>query len=139
MLATKELPDVAEQQVVVFKYGIPGFEDVKEFYLEDIEEYPPFKMFQAKEYEDIAMIVINAQLLSSYEYMKIPSAELRKLDIKDPNNVEMYVILRANQEEQQFTANTKAPIIINLSNMRGNQVILDSNQLSSQNRLDTLL
>jgi flagellar assembly factor FliW len=82
------------------------------------------------------MIVLNAKYLKELKDITIPRHELNKIGIDDPQNLDMYVILRVKPDSKQFVANTKAPLIINKSKQTGNQVIIEKEGLMSDYPLD---
>lgn len=136
MQTTKFGPAVNTGEPITFRYGIPGFEQLRKFILRNLEKYPPFQLFCSLEENDLSMIVLNAKYLKELKDISIPRHELNKIGIDDPQNMDMYVILRVKPDSKQFVANTKAPLIINNSNQTGNQIIIEKDGLMSDYPLD---
>ncbi len=119
-----------------FEYGLPGFEHLSKFEFKNLEDFPPFKLFQSVDIPDISMIVIDGRLLKIYENVAFPNQELSNLNISDKKYMRIFVILRIDEENKHFIANTKAPILLNTYSGLGKQVILDSTELSEEYKLD---
>jgi len=119
-----------------FEYGLPGFEHLSEFKFLDLDDYPPFKLFQSTANPEISMIVMDGELLKVYDTVSFPNFEMKSLEL---NNVEfrrIFVILRIDDQTKHFVANTKAPIVLNTYSGLGKQIILDGSQLSEEFRLE---
>ena len=121
-----------------FEYGLPGFEHLSEFEFKNLDEFPPFKLFQSVEVPDISMIVLDGSLLNVYEHVTFPKHEMNILEMKNREYLRIFVILRLDDETKRFVANTKAPIILNTYTGFGKQIILDNPKLSEDYKLDNL-
>ncbi len=128
----------SKTMIYTFKYGLPGFENLNEYRLEDLEDYPPFKLFKSCEDDNISMIVIDGELLEIFPEIQIPKKELIKLEISDSINTQIYIILRIDEDTKEFVANTKAPLILNTDNGLGNQIILESKILSVKHPMKSI-
>ena len=122
--------EINEENLIHFDYGIPGFEELKKFAIVDIEEYNPFLLLHSVEDYNIAMIVLNAELLDLEENLEIPEKKLKELNNNEEHEVGVFLILKIAGTDKQITANTKAPKLINFQNQRGRQIILDNENLS---------
>lgn len=65
-----------------FEYGLPGFESLIEFEFKNLDEYPPFKLFQSTVMPEVAMIVLDGALLNIYENVTFPKHEMQILGFK---------------------------------------------------------
>ncbi len=119
-----------------FEYGLPGFEHLSEFEFKNLEDFPPFKLFQSTELPDISMIVLDGSLLNIFDDISFPKNEMRNLEIEDQKYLRLFVILRIDEETKHFVANTKAPLILNTFTGNGKQIILDDPKLSEEHKLD---
>ncbi len=119
-----------------FEYGLPGFEHLSEFEFKNLDDFPPFKLFQSTELPDISMIVLDGSLLNIYNDVSLPKNELRNLEIEEKRYMRLFVILRIDEITKHFVANTKAPLILNTYTGSGKQIILDHPKLSEEHKLD---
>lgn len=116
----------ASQQVelgkLFFEDGIPGFSHLQFFQLMQ-EEESPFFLIQSIEEEDIGFWVVNPfPFFPEYQFtLSDVSKEALHLNEESPVAVFSIVTIRGNN---QATVNLKAPIVINLTNRMGKQIIL---------------
>jgi len=117
--------EIDEESIIYFKEGIPGFEDYSKFVILDIEE-GSMKCLQSIENKALCLILIN-----SFDYFKdyqinLSDNEIDKLKISKEEDVLIFNVL--NIKDDKITANMVAPIVINVINNLGMQIILqDSN------------
>lgn len=128
--------DQQEDQVIDFPFGLPGFEMLTKFLVVELPDYPPFHMLQSLEEPDVTMLILNLNLLKISSSVKIQSRELDKIGIKGKKESYLFVILKINSDSRQFTANIRAPLVINVDDRRGFQVILDDDKLSIEHPLE---
>ena len=114
-----------ENEIISFERGIPGFEYLKKFIIKEVGEDSPFNILQSIEDKDIGFIVISPFIIiDSYE-MKLSEEILKNLRIKKEEEVVLYSLVTLNERVENITANLKAPLVINITNKKGEQYILD--------------
>ncbi|NFS27808.1 flagellar assembly protein FliW [Clostridium botulinum] len=115
-----------EKDKITFKKGILGFENLKEYILVDLKECEPFKLLQSLEDEDVGLIVVSPfEFLKNYE-TKLNTEEIKRLEIRSEEEVTLVTTVTLNSDSKKITTNLKAPLIINISNNLGEQIILDN-------------
>ncbi|MBN1037785.1 flagellar assembly protein FliW [Clostridium botulinum] len=115
-----------EKDKITFKKGILGFENLKEYILVDLKECEPFKLLQSLEDEDVGLIVVSPfEFLKNYE-TKLNTEEIKRLEIRSEEEVALVTTVTLNSDPKKITTNLKAPLIINISNNLGEQIILDN-------------
>ncbi|WP_252234649.1 flagellar assembly protein FliW [Clostridium sp. ZS1] len=115
-----------EKDKITFKKGILGFENLKEYILVDLKECQPFKLLQSLEDEDVGLIVVSPfEFLKNYE-TKLNTEEIKRLEIRSEEEVTLVTTVTLNSDPKKITTNLKAPLIINISNNLGEQIILDN-------------
>ncbi|AOR22901.1 flagellar assembly protein FliW [Clostridium taeniosporum] len=114
-----------EKNKITFKKGILGFENLKDYILVDIKGYEPFKLLQSLEDDDMGLILVSPfEFHENYE-VKLSNEQIDKLCIEDEKEVVVFTTVTLNSDPKKITTNLKAPIIINISNKLGEQIILD--------------
>lgn len=109
---------------ISFDKGIPGFADEKEFVLTSLADTPFFKMQSVK--NDLCFYVMNPfEFFKEYQF-DLPDSVVSYLEIEEREQVAVYNIVTVQDPFQMSTANMQAPVIINASNRKGMQVVLDS-------------
>lgn len=114
-----------EKDIIVFKKGIPGFEHLKKFILVPVEENNLFYILHSVEDSNIGILVASPfNILRDYEFNlnKDKEAELK---IESMEDIFIVNTVTLNSLLENITINLKAPIIINIKENIGEQLILD--------------
>lgn len=115
-----------EKDVIYFKKGIPGFENLKKFLIFPVEDNDIFSVFQSIEDADIGIIVISPfDVKKDYE-VKLEEDLIKRLKIKNEEEVLIMNTVTLSSHMDKITVNLKAPIIINIKERFGEQIILDN-------------
>lgn len=122
--------DIADEKIVTMEKGMIGFPELKHFALifdEEKEKKDRLIMwFQSMDDGDIAFPVMEpSQALE--EYAPEFSEEMLSVlgEMKD-EDVFLLVTVTVPREVEKLTCNLQAPIIINMSNNKGAQVIVEN-------------
>ena len=121
-----------EDKIIKFQDGIPGFEDEKEFvilYNEDQEN--PFHYLQSVKNEFNFIITDPFEIFEDYE-IEIPETALEKLKIKEKEDVLIFAMVSIPKEVEKMTANLAGPVVINIKEKLGKQIILDDNRYTTR-------
>lgn len=122
---------------IYFPKGIPGFESMHKFFLIRDEEAPLAQLISA-ENDQIGFIVVRPESVVpdySIEIDKDSAGVLQlKPNVKEP--VEIWTIMTLNPNDvAKSTINLRAPIVLNMIERLGLQVILDQERLSPKHSL----
>lgn len=117
--------------VISFPFGLPGFEHLRSFNLKAVKGAKDFMLLQSTTEPEIALLVLNADCLDVYDKYPLPETELHKVAVNAEDQIARLVVVRFDKAKQQLKANLKAPIIINLKQKIGVQVILDNEELGT--------
>ncbi|WP_236896236.1 flagellar assembly protein FliW [Clostridium beijerinckii] len=117
-----------ENNIITFNKGIPGFNDLRNFILLDLQEYEPFKLLQSLENDEISLIVTSPyEFYNDYE-IKLSEETIKNLKIDSPKQVNIITTVTLNSDVKKITTNLQGPIVINTSNNLGEQIILDNSK-----------
>ncbi len=114
---------IAEDKIIYFPEGIPGFPDIKRYILMDYKD-TALKWLQAVDDSDVAFIVVEPHLLKPDFKISLDDTTKHLLNLVDDNDLAVLVILRRQGEE--IIANFHCPLLLNAGAMRGVQVFLDA-------------
>lgn len=118
--------DYEENDVITFNKGIPGFNELRKFILCELKEYQPFKLLQSVEDENISLLLTSPyEFFKDYE-VKLSEEIIKNLGIKSPQEVMILTTVTLNSNVKKITTNLQGPIVINISNNFGEQIILDN-------------
>ena len=109
---------------ILFEKGIPGFENYRYFNVNIVEGNKKIYNIVSKEDSNIGFISISPfDIKKDYE-IDLDDEFIKELDIKDEKDVLVICLITLGKSLKDSTANLKAPIIINIKNNRGKQLIL---------------
>lgn len=114
-----------EKDIIKFRKGILGLEHLNTYVLLKIDEYEPFQLLQSIEDEEIGFVLsCPFDFYKDYEF-DLNKELLKRLEIESEEEVMVFNTVTLNSDPKKITTNLKAPIIINISNNLGEQIILD--------------
>jgi flagellar assembly factor FliW len=117
-----------EKDIVVFNKGLLGFNELKKYFLIDLEEVKPFKILHSLENDEVGMIMISPyDFFEDYE-IKLNEEIIKNLKIKSSEEVRIVNTVTLNSDPKKITTNLQGPIIINISNNLGEQLIVDNSK-----------
>jgi len=109
---------------ITFNKGMLGLQEYKEFDLVELEGLEPYKMLKSTEDKEIGL-VIGSPFEVNLEYeVKIPKETLKSLQISSEEDVLIFTTINVNSDISKITTNLRAPIIINIKKLLGEQIIL---------------
>ncbi|HCW77214.1 MAG TPA: hypothetical protein DHU63_11845 [Candidatus Marinimicrobia bacterium] len=112
-----------------FPLGIPGFEDLHNFHLYELLDYPRFAFLVADEERQVAMLLLDPQVLAQHDAIKIPGEKLTQVSLAKDDEICTFLVLRLNHQLGRLTANLRAPIVVSTRLRTGHQIILDDDSL----------
>lgn len=117
-----------DQDIISFKKGLPGFENLKQFILFDVADNDVFKVLHSIEDTTVGLIVVNPfDFMSQYE-VKLSEGLIKELQISKEEEVLIINTVTLNSDIKKITTNLKAPIVININTRLGEQIILDNDK-----------
>lgn len=121
--------DIDENEMIQFSQGMPGFEGVRRFVLiNNDEEGSPFKWLQGVDEPKPAFVVIDPFIVKKDYEVNLDDDVLKELDIKKEDDVLVYCIVVVPKDISKMTMNMQAPLVINMKNNKGKQLILDTDR-----------
>jgi flagellar assembly factor FliW len=122
------LKEYEEKDIITFNKGLPGLEELKKFILFSVEENEMFSILHSIDDKDIGLVVISPFLkFKDYEF-KLSDEKLKELMIQSNEDVLVVNTVTLHSDIENITTNLKAPIIINIKERLGEQIILDSDK-----------
>jgi len=105
--------DVNASSVITIPSGLIGFPGFSQFII--LEYNQPFSWLHSLERSDLAFVVVNAAEFGDGYIFDLPLGD-SDTDLREEDDVAVI--------------NLKAPVVVNLRNMRGRQVVLDDHRFS---------
>ncbi|MDF2595977.1 MAG: Flagellar assembly factor FliW [Clostridia bacterium] len=128
----------ADTKKILFKEGIPGFEELKEFIILE-DEGKEFYYLQAVNEPIISFVIIDPSLLKSDYAPVIPKSYFEKLGAKEGEAVTAFVIATIRENMEESTVNLQAPLLIHIENRIGVQAILEDKSYHSRHKIADLI
>lgn len=120
---------------VTLKKGILGFENLSEYEILDIENNNTLKELNSTEEDCIGFIVVSPfEIIKEYEVV-LSQDIIEKLEVESPNDIILFNIITLGRILEESTVNLKAPIVINIKNNYGMQIILEEEKYSIRHPL----
>lgn len=124
-----------EESLIHFEEGLIGIPEKKRFILIEKDDFKPFSYLQSVDDPSFILIVINPLMVEKEYKFDIYKDDLEALNIKDENDFSMLAVVIFAQKVEDITVNLKAPILINIHNKKGLQVILLNDDYSVEEPL----
>jgi len=134
--------DIAEEQIILFPFGLYGFEEYNRFVLlhDEEDEGGIFRWLQCVDEEGLCFTVMEPGIVCENYSPKLPENSLKKIgadDETDTDNADnnennknedlIYLVITVVYEEiEKSTVNLLSPIAINSKNRVAAQIILES-------------
>ena len=121
---------------ILFEKGIPGFENYRYFNVNIVEGNKKIYNIVSKEDSNVGFISISPfDIKKDYE-IDLDDQFIKELDIKNEKDVLVLCLITIGKSLKDSTANLKAPIIINIKNNRGKQLILQDDKYKIKEPLE---
>ncbi|MDK2818348.1 MAG: flagellar assembly protein FliW [Spirochaetota bacterium] len=137
IVKTKEYGDiqVSDENKIVFKKPIFGFEHLIEYYLIVLNEPEQFSLLQSKDDENISFMLTQPRLFVSDYILDIDDIDAGLLAIEDHNDIIDYAIVTIPEKIEDITMNILGPIVINNKNNFAVQSISNTPHYNTKCRL----
>ncbi|WP_143316408.1 flagellar assembly protein FliW [Clostridium sp. HBUAS56017] len=111
---------------IVFKNGLLGLEEYKNYELQDIEGMEPYKLLQSTDNKDLGLVVISPfEFCTDYE-VNLAEEQIKELEAESENEIALYTTVNINSDVRKMTTNLRAPIVLNIKKKIGQQIILEN-------------
>ncbi len=128
--------EIEPEKIVTFKDGIPGFEEETEFIIIPYDEDSPFFLLQSARTDYLAFLMTDPfKFFSDYEF-SIDDENMKSLGIKKAEDVAIFSMVTVRGGDvKSMTANLVAPVVLNIRNNQGRQIVLEKSPYNTKHRL----
>lgn len=124
--------EVNEEDLINMPEGIIGFPELNQFVLLDHDKDSPFKWLQAVSDAEMAFVVISPLAFRPDYMVEVSEEEVSLLRLTSAEHAVISVIVTIPMDPKKMSANLKAPLVFNLKNKIGKQVILKDTQYQTK-------
>jgi len=120
--------EVEDSSVIRMPRGPVGFEQYTQFVAVEHRPDTDFHWLQSTEEPSLAFVVVDpSKFYTDYE-VEISDADAEKLGLASEDDASVMVVVSVAKGGEEITANLAAPVVINMKEMLGLQVILQDNR-----------
>ncbi|RHW65658.1 flagellar assembly protein FliW [Clostridium botulinum] len=124
-----------EKDVIYFEKGIPGFQELKKFIIFPVEDNDVFSVFHSIEKEDMGIIVTSPFNIEKDYEIQLEEEQRKKIELQNEKDALVLNTVTLNPDIDKITVNLRAPIIINIKEKIGEQIIINSDKYSVKHPL----
>lgn len=126
---------VADQNILQFPHGIPGFIDEKEFAFLPYQPDSPFAFLQSVKEPDLTFMIVEPfTFFPDYDF-ELEDSIVKELQISEANPPQVFSIIRVPEKFEEMTANLLAPVIVNWQCRKAIQCVLDKTAYTVRHRV----
>jgi flagellar assembly factor FliW len=124
--------DLSEDKVIRVPSGLFGFPDCKRYILLEHRKGSPFVWFQSVDNGSLAFVLVDPLLVKPDYEVQISPEDMNELQLADaPDGIQTLAIVNITSGEKvQLTVNLLSPIVINVKQKFGKQIILPDSRYS---------
>ncbi len=131
--------EIDEENILHFDKGLPGLDEDKRFALLSNEDSRPISWLQSLDHLEISLPVIDPFKLCPDYSFDISTEDVVNLQIEQVKDVYVLCVLVIPTNIESMTINLSAPIIINVKNKKGSQIILDDRKYRMRTPVSELI
>lgn len=121
--------EIADDKIITLEQGMIGFPDLNHFALiydeEKGNDTSTIMWLQSMDEPDIAFPVMMPHLVKEDYDPKVSEEIIAPLGELTPDNTYLLVMVTVPKNIEDFSVNLKAPIVINMDNRKGVQLIVE--------------
>ncbi|MBW3110858.1 flagellar assembly protein FliW [Bacillus sp. MCCB 382] len=124
--------EVQAEDILTFEHGIPGFGEEKQYVLLPLPENEVFHIMQSVKTPQLGFVVTDPFMFFKEYDFELDQTSVELLEHPVEKEVQVLSILTIREVLHESTANLQAPVIINLANRKGKQVILTNSEYQTK-------
>lgn len=125
--------EVDEKRLITFDQGILGFPEQNEYALIQTGQGSGFYWLQSVCTDDLAFVVCDPRLFVADYQVPVKLEELHTIGLSDPEEAQVFVIV--NKIDDLLTGNLQGPLVVNVGNRQGRQLVLSDKRYSTRHPL----
>ncbi len=127
-LVTRQFGELEFDDTIVYHFpnGLFGFEEYHDFIIIDTKETEPIRWLLSVNDPNIGFAILEGSLIAPRLYSEVSSEEI---------SVVVFVVVVLRRDPDPVTANLKAPIVINTIDKTGKQIVLNSDEYSTEHKI----
>jgi flagellar assembly factor FliW len=124
--------DASHRRALVFDEGLIGCPDWRHFMLEPNAAGPAIQLLRSLDEPEVALYVADPFTIQPEYEFEVGDADSSPLELTDPGDALVLVILTVRNDPASVTANLLGPLVVNVRTGRGRQLVLAESGYSAQ-------
>ena len=125
--------EIDDDRIISFPQGILGFPDHHDFALVQTNEEGNFFWLQSVDRAELAFVVCDPLLFVPDYQLPAKIEDFERIELKNMADAQVFVIV--NKVEHTLTGNLQGPLVINVRNHQGRQLVLSEKKYSTRHPL----
>ncbi len=125
--------EVDDARLITFDEGILGFPDQKRYALVQTGEGSGFYWLQAVCTPELAFVVCDPRLFVTDYQVPVKTEDLQSIELADASTGQVFIIV--NKVKDLLTGNFQGPLVVNVENRHGKQLVLSDKRYSTRHPL----
>lgn len=125
--------EIERSRIITFEAGLLGFSDYRKYVLLQPDDDGVFFWLQSVEAPELAFVVTDPSLWVKEYQATIRREQMEDLDLSSLDEAQVLVIV--NRYERVLTGNLQGPLIINLNNYHGIQLVLAEKKWNTRHEI----
>ncbi len=117
--------EIDEQSIIGFPDGLPGFEGMTKYAIIRCDQTEPIQWLQSVDDADISIPIINPFIIKPDYEIEVNDDELDHIKTHSEEDMIVLNVMVLPDDLSQMTINLMAPLLINVNEMLGMQVMMD--------------
>jgi flagellar assembly factor FliW len=127
--------EIDPKDIYEFANGIPGFEEYIQFIIVQPDPEMQFCYIQSIEESNIAFLVCNPFIFHEDYDFQLSDTNQHELNIENEADVAVWSVVTIDRNNNEVTLNLLAPIVVNVRDKRGKQIILHDSEYKTKHKL----
>jgi len=135
MTRTVQIP-INEGNIFTFPDGVPAFEDYHQFVLYCNTDMQPFFFMKSVGVDpEVSFVCIEPFLVCSDYRVRVGPGDLKALELKHGEDAFVFSFVTVPEDPCEITANLQGPVVLNMKNSRGRQIISEGSKYSVRHQV----
>lgn len=122
--------EIDPQRIITFPKGLLGFPDYQTYVLIEPGEDTYFFWLQSTQTPDLAFVVTDPSLFVAGYQVPIKSDQMEELGLAGIEEAQVFVIV--NKRGELLTGNLQGPLVININQRTGQQLVLSDRRFTTR-------
>lgn len=117
--------EINEKSVIRFPGGLPGLDGLAQYAIIRCDQTDPIQWLQSIDDKDISIPIVNPFVLKPDYEIIVEDDELDLIQTRDEEELVVLNIMVLSDDLSKMTVNLMAPLLINMKEMIGAQIMMD--------------